>query len=48
MGVEYVKEMVFKIADAVSGGEVVPIETAHVSGVSYLTIGEYGAQFLEH
>ncbi|MEZ0319078.1 MAG: aconitase X [Pyrobaculum sp.] len=48
MGVEYVREMVFKIADAVSGGEVVPIETAHVSGVSYLTIGEYGAQFLEH
>jgi len=44
---EYAKEVVFKIADAVSGGEVVPVETAHVSGVSYITIGEYGAEFLE-
>jgi predicted aconitase subunit 1 (EC 4.2.1.3) len=44
---EYAKEVVFKIADAVSGGEVVPVETAHVSGISYITIGEYGAEFLE-
>ncbi|WP_193322928.1 aconitase X [Pyrobaculum calidifontis] len=48
MGLDYVKELVYKIADAVSGGEVVPIETAHISGVSYITIGEYGTQFLEH
>ncbi|MEL9991021.1 MAG: aconitase X [Thermoproteus sp.] len=40
-------EAVRKIADAVSGGEVVEIETAHVSGVSYLTLGEYGVKFIE-
>lgn len=40
-------EAIRKIADAVSGGEVVEIETAHVSGVSYLTVGEYGAKFIE-
>lgn len=44
---EYAVETVLKIADAVSGGEVVPIETAHVSGVSFLTVGEYGVEFLE-
>ncbi|MGC8582887.1 MAG: aconitase X [Thermoproteus sp.] len=40
-------EAVRKIADAVSGGEVVDVETAHVSGVSYLTLGEYGVRFIE-
>ena len=40
-------EAVRKIADAVSGGEVVEIETAHISGVSYLTLGEYGVRFIE-
>lgn len=44
----YVEEKIYKIADALSEGNVVPIETAHVSGVSFLTIGEYGAEFLEH
>jgi len=42
-----VAETVRRIADAVSGGEVVEIETAHVSGVSYLTLGEYGVRFIE-
>jgi len=40
---EYAREVVLKIADAVAGGQVVSVETAHVSGVSYLTIGDYGA-----
>lgn len=40
-------EAVRKIADAVSGGEVVEVETAHISGVSYLTLGEYGVRFIE-
>jgi predicted aconitase subunit 1 (EC 4.2.1.3) len=44
---EYAREVVLKIADAVAGGQVVSVETAHVSGVSYLTIGDYGAEFLE-
>jgi predicted aconitase len=44
---EYAREVVLKIADAVAGGEVVSVETAHISGVSYLTIGEYGVEFLE-
>lgn len=48
MSREYAREVVLKIADAVSGGEVVPVETAHVSGVSFLTVGEYGVEFLEH
>ncbi len=43
-----VSEVVRKIADAVSGGEVVPVETAHVSGVSFLTVGKHGVEFLEH
>ncbi|MFN3803627.1 MAG: aconitase X [Pyrobaculum sp.] len=43
-----IREVIFKIADAVSEGEVVPIETAHVSGVSFLTIGRHGVEFLEH
>jgi len=43
----FAREVVLKIADAVSGGEVVPVETAHISGVSYFTIGEYGVEFLE-
>ncbi|MCC6031394.1 MAG: aconitase X [Pyrobaculum sp.] len=47
MSREYAKEVVLKIADAVAEGEVVPVETAHISGVSYLTIGEYGVEFLE-
>ncbi|WP_148682631.1 aconitase X [Pyrobaculum ferrireducens] len=47
MSREYAREMVLRIADAVSGGEVVPVETAHISGVSYFTIGEYGVEFLE-
>jgi len=41
-------ETILKIADAISNGEVVEIETAHVSGVSFLTIGKYGVEFLEH
>jgi predicted aconitase len=45
---EYAKAVIYKIADAVAGGEVVPIETAHISGVSYLTIGEIGIEFLEY
>lgn len=44
---EYAREAVLKVADAVSGGEVVPIDTAHVSGVSYLTIGDHGVEFLK-
>jgi predicted aconitase len=44
---EYARDVVLKIADAVAGGQVVSVETAHVSGVSYLTIGDYGAEFLE-
>ncbi|MFB6491400.1 MAG: aconitase X [Thermoproteus sp. AZ2] len=46
-GREYAVEAVRKIADAVSEGEVVEVETAHVSGVSYLTLGEYGVRFIE-
>lgn len=44
----YAEELVYRIADAISEGRVVPIETAHVSGVSFLTMGEYGTEFLEH
>ncbi|WP_148682399.1 aconitase X [Pyrobaculum neutrophilum] len=47
MALEYAREAVLKIADAISEGEVVPVETAHVSGVSYITIGEHGIEFLE-
>lgn len=48
MSREYAREIVYKIADAVAGGEVVPVETAHISGVSYLTIGDHGLEFLEY
>lgn len=41
---EYAREVVLKIADAVAGGRVVSVETGHVSGVSYLTIGDYGGR----
>ncbi|ABL88031.1 predicted aconitase subunit 1 [Pyrobaculum islandicum DSM 4184] len=47
MAQEYAKEAILKIADVISSGEVVPVETAHISGVSYLTIGEHGVEFLE-
>lgn len=46
-GRQYAIEAVLRIADAVSGGEVIEVETAHISGVSYLTLGEYGVRFIE-
>ena len=44
---EYAREVVAKVADAVAGGELVEVDTAHVSGVSYVTLGVHGVEFLE-
>jgi len=44
---DYAREVVAKVADAVSGGELIEIDTAHVSGVSYVTLGRHGVEFLE-
>jgi len=39
-------EMLRRVADALES-DLVEVETAHVSGVSYLTIGEFGLEFIE-
>jgi len=46
-GVKKAAEMVLALAEAFDAESFVPVESAHVSGVSYRTIGEYGLSFLE-
>ncbi len=46
--VRYATEVLLEVADALGNGELIEVETAHVSGVSYLTIGEWGVRFLEN
>ncbi len=46
--VRYAAEVLVEVSDALGNGELIEVETAHVSGVSYLTIGEWGIRFLEN
>ncbi len=40
-------EVVVKVGDVLKADRLVEIETAHIAGVSYFTIGEAGVEFLE-
>jgi len=46
-GVRKAAEMVLALAEAFEAEGLVPVRSAHVSGVSYRTIGDYGLRFLE-
>lgn len=39
-------EILRRVADALNS-ELIDVETAHISGVSYVTIGEFGLEFIE-
>ncbi len=43
----YAVEVLVEVSNALGNGKLIEVETAHISGVSYLTIGEWGIRFLE-